>query len=231
MNRIVLANWKAHVSPANGGKWLADFLGNYQAVDGIEVILAVPVVCLQKLSEQLMAIDGVQLASQQVSSYPSGNYTGSTPASWLKGLAAYVLTGHREQRRYFHLTLQDVANQVTEAVSAGLKPILCLERKDAPQQIAALDQNVRESVVMAYTPSDAEQLEIAQSEGIIIETVEYFSALSGGRPVLYGGGVQEDNAGYLMSLPGVSGIMAGRGCLDPTSFAALVRKVAAASTG
>ncbi len=228
MNKIILGNWKAHLSPAAGVTWLNGFLENYRLSAGIEVVLAVPVLGLQKLAGQLKQQGAaIKLASQNVSAYPPGSYSGATPASWLKGLADYVLVGHREQRSYFHLTLQDVSNQVTEISNAGLQPILCLEKKDAARQIAALESSALETVILAYTPSDAEQLEIARSSEHIITTVEYFSALSGGRPVWYGGGVEKNNVADLISLPGVSGVMVGRGCLEPQSFASLVANGAA----
>ncbi len=226
MNKIVLANWKACLSPIEAQTWLEAFLSKYKPVKGVEVILAVPVMCLARVCEQVGRVDGLKLASQNVSPYPPGNYTGATPASWLKGVCHYVLIGHREQRQYLHLTVQDIANQAAEVIGAGLVPIVCLERKDAPLQIAAFDHLVLDDVVMAYTPSDAEQLEIARSEKTINEAVAYLSILSGGRPVLYGGGVSLTNAGYLMSLSGVSGIMAARGCLDPLAFVDLVQNVA-----
>ncbi|GBE13878.1 triosephosphate isomerase [bacterium BMS3Bbin14] len=218
MEKIVLANWKAHLSPAGAEEWLADFAKGYQPLPGLRVILAVPFLHLDRVRHQAARLDRVYLAAQDVSPYPPGSYTGATPAAWLAGLAEYVLIGHRERRRYFHETTQDAANKVNEAVAAGLRPILCMDRNEAGAQVAALDLAGLEQVVLAYTPADAVQLEVARSAGAIAGAAEYFSGLSGGRPVLYGGGVNADTVGDLIALPRLAGVMTAAGCLDPRHF-------------
>ena len=134
------------------------------------------------------------------------------------------MIGHRERRRYFHETMQDAANKVNEAVAAGLHPILCMDRNEAGAQVAALDLAGLERVIPAYTPADAVQLEVARSAGAIAGAAEYFSELSGGRPVLYGGGVNADTVGDLIVLPRLAGVMTAAGCLDPKLFINLLAR-------
>ncbi len=224
MEKIVLANWEAHLSPANAEKWLAEFAEGYRPLPGLRVILAVPFLYLDRARHQAARLARVSLAAQDVSPYPPGSYTGATPAAWLAGLTEYVLIGHREQRLYFHETTQDAANKVNEAVAAGLRPILCMDRKEAGAQVAALDPAGLEQLIVAYTPADAVQLEVARSAGAIAGAAEYFSGLSGGRPVLYGGGVNVETVGDLIVLPHLAGVMAAAGGLDPRHFVALLAR-------
>ncbi len=225
MEKLILANWKANLSPVSAHKWLDVFLARYEPLDQTQVVLALPVIYLRELSERIVDSPGVFIAAQSISSYPPGSYTGSTPALWLENSADYVIAGHREHRLYLHMSSQDVANQVSEALSSDLQPIVCLDKEFAPSQISAIQSDELDKVIFAYTPAEADQLEIARKNEVIVEAVEYLSSLSNGRPVLYGGGVNAENARHLLELPKVSGLMVGRSCLDPDNFLQLLQNV------
>lgn len=216
--KIVVANWKAALSPVKAKQWLDVFRQRYRPVSGIGVVLAVPSLYLRQVYREVASLDGVAVAAQHVSPYPPGAYTGALPAVWLAGMAGYTLAGHRETRNYFHETLQEVAGQVREAVSAGLVPILCMERAVATAQIAAIDSGDLERTVLSYTPSDAVQLEVAHGAREVRDAAAFFSALSGSRPVLYGGGVNRENIQELMGVPELAGVLVGRSCLDVSEF-------------
>ncbi len=116
------------------------------------------------------------------------------------------------------------ANAGSRFFAAGLHPILCMDRQEAGAQVAALDPAGLEQVISAYTPADAVQLEVARSAGAIAGAAEYFSGLSGGRPVLYGGGVNVETVGDLIVLPQLAGVMTAAGGLDPRHFLALLAR-------
>ncbi len=225
MDRIIVANWKAHLAPDQALEWLARFRAVHVPAAGIEVVLAVPALCMHQVCADLRESDRIAVAAQGVSPYPPGSYTGATPAAWLKGRAGYVLVGHRERRRYFHETVQDVAGQVRESVAAGLRPVVCVDHEGAAAQVAALDSGDIEQSLFAYTPEDAVTLEVAREAGEIGERARFLAELTGGRPVLYGGGVNGENAAAILDIAGVGGLLVGRSCLDPVEFAALVRRL------
>ncbi len=83
---------------------------------------------------------------------------------------------------------------------------------------AALDSEELDQVICAYTPDSAVALETAHDiESIqagIVRVNGYFPQ----RPVLYGGGVNDENAEEILALPEVSGVMVGRVCLDAERF-------------
>ncbi len=222
--KIVLANWKANLSPARAAEWLASFKEQYRPVAGIRVVLAVPLLHLQMFGREFRSSDRVSWAAQDVSPFPPGSYTGSFPAAWLQGRVDFVLTGHRERRRYFHESIQDVAGKVRETAAAGLKPVLCMDRQTAAAQIAALDAEDMEQMIVACTPAEAESLEIAASPESVGEDAAYFREISGGCPVLYGGGVNKENVADFLSLPELAGVMVASGCLDPQDFIDLLTR-------
>lgn len=221
--KIVLANWKASLSPVAAAKWLDVFAGQYRPSPLLRVVLAVPFLLLADLQGRCRALPGVTLATQDVSPFPQGGYTGATPADWLTGLADYVLVGHRERRRYFHETNQDAANKVSEALAAELQPILCISRAGLASQLAALETADLDKIILACTADEADTVEVGRSTAGVADDVRHFARLTGGRPTLYGGGVDAVNVAGLIALPEIAGVMVAGSCLDPGNFVRLLR--------
>jgi triosephosphate isomerase len=226
MDKLVVANWKANLSLPQAEKWLVAFSSGYRPATGVRVVLAVPFPFLLPLRQRFKSVPGVSWAAQDISPYPLGNYTGAVPAAWLAELVEYALIGHRERRRYFHETIQDVANKASEAIAEDIRPILCVDLDVARRQAAAIDTGDMERLLVAYTPSDAEQLEIARSRSGVADGLSRVAALFPGCPVLYGGGVNGGNVAELFRLPQVFGVMAAAACLDPLSFVELLNNAA-----
>jgi len=225
MKKIVLANWKANLSPERAMQWCDAFAGVYRPRLDLEVVLAVPYLSLERVAERTHPLAGVCLASQGVSSYPQGSYTGAIPAAWLRGLARYTLIGHRERRRYFHETVQDVARQAYESLAEDLLPIVCIDRDLLMSQTAAMAAEELGRLIWAYTPDTPATLEMSRAEPEILALLPQIARKTDNRPVLYGGGVTADNGAGLWRLPGLSGLMLGQGCLDGAAFAALVNRL------
>lgn len=220
--KLVLANWKASLSPMRAGQWLDEFVNLYRPSERLQVILALPVFFLPDLKDRCRDSANLSLAVQDVSPFPQGGYTGSTPAAWLHGTVEYVLVGHRERRRYFHETVQDAANKVSEAIAEELCPILCCDKETVRRQLAAISGSDLDKSVLAYTPEDAAALEIARKPSAVAAEIDRFSEMSGKRPVLYGGGVNAGNVGDLLTVDRVAGVMVAKGCLDPRQFIGLL---------
>lgn len=221
MEKIVLANWKANLSQERVMLWCDAFAAAYRSRDGVEVVLAAPAFFLERVYEKTKHLAGVALAAQGVSPYPQGSYTGSLPAAWLRGRVKYTLIGHRERRRYFHESVQDVARQAFESLAEELQPIVCIDRDLLVRQTAAMAVEELGKLIWAYTPETPVALEMARSGEEIITAVAQIAKKTDNRPILYGGGVTIANSKTIWGFPGVSGIMLGRGCLDVQAFADL----------
>lgn len=225
MKKMIVANWKANLAPERAGQWLDAFTAVYRPRLDIEVVLAAPLLALPMVAAQVKALPGVALAAQGVSAYPQGSYTGSTPAAWLRGLATYTLLGHRERRRYFHETVQDVARQAYESLTEDLQPIICIDAELLIAQTAAMAVEELGHLIWAYTPDTPATLEMARDAADISAILPKIAQKTDNRPVLYGGGVTVDNGGRLWQLPGLHGIMLGKGCLDAAAFASLINQL------
>ncbi len=225
MKKMVVANWKAYLSPERARQWCAVFAEVYRPRLDVEVVIAVPALFMESAAKWAQPIAGISLAAQGVSAYPQGSYTGSIPAAWLRGLARYTLIGHRERRQYFRETTQDVARQAYESLVEDLQPIVCFGQNQIVTQAAAMASEELPKLLWAYTPETPGTLEMARSEADITAQLPAIGRATDNRPVLYGGGITVDNADRLWSLPGLSGIMLGKACLDAAAFAALVNRL------
>ena len=176
MSRIVLANWKASLAPERALAWCDSFSAAYTPRTGLEVVLAVPALVMDRVHQRLGALAGVSLAAQGISPYPQGSYTGSLPAAWLRDTAKFALIGHRERRQYFHETVQDVARQGYEALAEGLQPIVCVDNDLLTRQAAAFAREELEQLLWAWTPETPVALEMAQrlaeAAPLVLQTIK-----------------------------------------------------------
>jgi len=225
MKKMIVANWKANIAPERAAQWLDAFAAVYRPRLDIEVILAVPALALPTVAAKAEILPGVAVAAQSVSAYPQGSYTGSTPAAWLRGLATYTLIGHRERRRYFHETVQDVARQAYESLAEDLQPIICIDRELLVPQAAAMAAEELGHLLWAYTPETPATLEMSRNTADISAFLPKIAQKTDHRPVLYGGGVSADNARELWQVSGLQGIMLGKGCLDAAAFANMINQL------
>ena len=226
--RYLVANWKSHKTTTEAEKWLVTFLKTYQPDPQLEVIIAPSFISLAPL-KRLLANQGatqIALAAQDLSPFPMGAYTGAVSAAMVRDLVDYAFVGHAERRRYFHETHQEIANKVTEAVTVGITPILCLDQPYAAAQLAALTECDVEKIIIGYGPVEAIGIDIPQSVKQVSEAVQEIQARLPNRPVLYGGSLNRANAAKYMQIDGISGVMAGSASLDPLDFAQIYAALA-----
>jgi triosephosphate isomerase (TIM) len=153
----------------------------------------------------------------------------------------YVLVGHSERRSVFHEDLAMVAAKFTAALSAGLKPILCVGETRAEREqgqtetiIAKQLQSVIDSAgidafqtaVIAYepvwaigtgltaTPNEAQAVHAFIRSELMQNQVDLGKAMR----ILYGGSMKPDNAASLLAMPDIDGGLIGGASLDADSF-------------
>ena len=156
MSRLIIANWKSNKTLAETQVWLKDFLATAQISFEQRVVLAPPYPFLSTIAAQTRETDNFSLATQDLSPFPAGSYTGAVSTRNLEDLGVeYAILGHSERRRYFDETHQDVAKKVDLALQAGIKPIICLDVAYLAAQAAALSQEQLAKCLVAYEPLSA----------------------------------------------------------------------------
>ena len=221
MTKYVLANWKAHKTMSEAEAWLEKFCQLYRPHPQVEVIIAPPALYLVPMRQKLQKykIAHLTLAAQNLSPFPPGAYTGEMAAEMVRNLVEFAILGHSERRRYFHETNQDVANKVSEAKAADIKPIVCVDLPYARSQMAALHEEDIDDLIIGYGPVEAIGIDIPQSPVKTKEAIEEIRIIAPDKPILYGGSINKENAGDYLKIAGVVGLMVGTASLDPEEFA------------
>lgn len=231
--KIIAGNWKM-----NGSR---DTLQNMAlALKDVKtdnkVILCVPytMLCVNAIN--------FSLGAQDVSTHDKGAYTGEVSASMIAETGAkYVIVGHSERRQYHEETNSIVRQKASNALNAGLIPIICvgetMEEKQAGKTMAVIESGVRESVpndadkvIVAYEPRWAigagltpTETEILEAHKLIADTLSSMGL--SGTPILYGASVKASNAADIMSIQFVDGVLVGGASLKSDDFIPIITSV------
>jgi triosephosphate isomerase len=225
--------------------YAARFLEEVREVTDLDIVLCAPFTALQALKNELEE-SIVHLGAQNMSWADSGAYTGEISAQMLLDVACtHVILGHSERRELLGETDEEIAKKVRKALSAGLRPILCVGenlnvreegkavewvRAQVSRALSGLSTEDLSRIIIAYEPiwaigtgktassKDAQEMSAAiraTLTGLMGPTAEKV-------PILYGGSVKAENIAELMSEPDVDGALVGGASLDPLSFAKLI---------
>ena len=222
---LLAANWKMYKGPAE----TRAFCEAFEPPDGVEAVLCPPFVSLAAAVES-----GHAVFAQNVHWADEGAFTGEISALMLLELGATgAIVGHSERRQYFGETDETVARRAVAALEHGLRVIACvgesLEEREAGQtelvlrlQVEAIRDAVgpHERLVVAYEPVWAIGTGLTATPDQARDAHAFVKSLLD-VPVLYGGSVKPENAGELLSQPGVDGALVGGASLDVESFTAI----------
>ncbi len=246
--KIVAGNWKMNGSLQFAKKLMEDLSLISGELKGlVDVVVAPPFVFLSDVVKNKGSEIGV--ASQNVSSFESGAFTGEISAEMLAEIGCqYCIVGHSERRALFGETDQVVSKKIEKLLEKNITPILCvgetLEQRDAGEaldiirsqlDIALRDLNNQqlERVVVAYEPvwaigtGKTATPEQAQSvHGFIREELAVKSKLVAElMPIIYGGSVNATNAKELFSMADIDGGLIGGASLKFEDFAEICRAI------
>ena len=248
MKKLMAANWKMYKLRGEAGKTAGDLvaaLAGKLPADR-EVLVIPPFTALGTTGEALAGQTGFSLGAQNF--YPSGQgaFTGEiAPEMLLDAGCSYALAGHSERR---HILGEDdamVGRKVGFGLASGLSMILCVGEKVEERQAGQLEAVLRrqieaglaevaaevapERLSVAYEPVwaigtglTAGPEEVAEAHALVRSMlVERLGAVGGKIRILYGGSVKPGNAGQLLGIDNVDGVLVGGASLEAGSFAAI----------
>ncbi len=229
MSKLVVANWKSNKNQAEVKLWLKQFLTADLLLTlkklNLSVALTPAFVFVDLISQAVSDKENVFLATQDISPYPAGSYTGAVSAFNLSTWPVkYVIVGHSERRRWFRETSSDVALKVEQALANKLTPIVCVDENNFKEQAGKLSESVWKQCVIAYEPKNAIgsglAADVSEVEKMVKKIKRQFSDTT---KVLYGGSVTELNINDFLNV--VDGVLVGHESLDADSFLNLIRSV------
>lgn len=248
MEKIIAANWKMFLTPAQSLRWAYDFLekmGDVRLPSNRQVIIFPDFTALYPLG-QIFSDTFCLLGAQDCSAALSGPYTGQVSAQTLGSLGcAYVLIGHSERRHGLGETNALIARKIAAALTQNLKVMLCvgetLKEREEGKVKEVLTVQLAESlsleelpqagnIVVAYEPvwaigtgRTAGEMEIFEAHRMIRGALAtLWGSEANVIPILYGGSVKPANAASLLRLENVDGLLVGGASLDPDEFMRIV---------
>ena len=242
---IIAGNWKMNVAPSEAKK-LTTALAHQISVKDTAVVLCVPTIDLTVVKRTLRQTR-IAVGGQNCHFEEKGAYTGETsPQMLVDAGAKYVIIGHSERRTMFGETDEIVRKKVAAAISAGLRPIICVGESEEQRAQGVTEEHIRtqvKSAIYGLSPEDFRKIIIAYEPIWAIGTGKTATPedanevckliraclreMYGARPsrsisILYGGSMNEKNAAALLAMPHVDGGLIGGASLKPEAFAAIV---------
>jgi triosephosphate isomerase len=243
---VIAGNWKMFKTQADTRAFFERFLPLVVSSNHCDVVVAPP---FTALAAAVAAAKGspVTIAGQDAFWEKEGAYTGQVSMPMLVETGCHgVIIGHSERRQYFGETDETVNKKVKAALTAGLRPIVCVgetltEReanlthsvleKQFEGAFAALTGDDFSRILLAYEPVWAIGTGRTATTEIAAESHRYLRELAQKRftserasalRILYGGSVKPDNIRGLMAQVEIDGALVGGASLNAESFASIV---------
>ncbi|MEK7601076.1 MAG: triose-phosphate isomerase [Patescibacteria group bacterium] len=244
MKSIVVANWKMNPATFKEAKKLFEATRKAaESAKNVAIVVAPPAIFLRELS---VGYKGKRLsfAVQNAHYEAGGAFTGEVSMSEARDAkCSSVIIGHAE-RRGMGESNEDTRKKVAVALAIGLTPVLCVGERTRSQsgehfefvreQLVAGFADVPPAkiprVVIAYEPVWAIGAERPMNARDMHEMAIFIRKTivdrygQGGMnlKILYGGSIDESNAGEMMRNGDVNGLLVGRVSTDAAKFTALV---------
>jgi len=245
MRTLLAGNWKMnglHASLAEI-RALMRSVGERPAAD---IIICPPATLIAEAARTVEKAP-IDIGGQDCHAEGSGAFTGDISAEMLRDAGATaVIVGHSERREYHGETNRIVAAKLAGASRAGLAPILCVGesevQRDRGEAVSAVRRQLSESMdakfklsdlIVAYepvwaigsgrTPKSQEIVQMHEAVRAVLD--ERFGKEGTQIRILYGGSVKPDNAGEILSLPGVNGALIGGASLKTADFLSILQSI------
>lgn len=245
MRTLLAGNWKMnglHASLAEI-RALMRSVGQRPAAD---IIICPPATLIAEAARTVESAP-IELGGQDCHAESSGAFTGEISAEMLRDAGATaVIVGHSERRQYYGESDRIVAAKLAAASRAGLEPILCIGESEAERDRGEAVSVVRRQLsdcteakfkptelTVAYEPVWAigtgrtprpEDI-VQMHEAVRAVLIERFGEQGEQIRILYGGSVKPDNAGKILSLPGVGGALIGGASLKAADFLSILQSI------
>lgn len=250
---LVIGNWKMNPQTDTVAKRLATEIKKALArQDDVEVVLTPPAPFLGIVHAVRGGGKVFALGAQNVHPERLGAHTGEVSIPMLQSFdVRYVIVGHSERRKAGE-TEEAVHAKIDAVIKAGMHAVLCVgevKRDHAAQYLSDIERQVRTAcaglsraklahLIVAYEPvwaigtgQTATPEDVHEMRLFIEKTLSDLYGRNYAQKVriLYGGSVQDKNAGELMQNGMIDGFLVGGASLSAKEFSGIVKAAAAHS--
>jgi len=249
MKKLMAANWKMYKTGSEAVATINEMASilNNSAPEDCEVVIFVPFTALEAASSAITSIKGASTGAENLYPASEGAFTGEISPVMIKACgASWVLTGHSERRHILGESDEFVGQKTAFALQSGLRVMLCigetLEEREAGLLRNVLERQLKLGLkgVPAETPADALAIAYEPVWAIgtgktatnddIVETHaicrglmrEIMGDKADETALLYGGSVKPANAGSILGLDNVDGVLVGGASLKADSFTQII---------
>ncbi len=209
MNKCVIANWKQNMDLSAVDEWFGEFnrLVSSDGPVGAKVIIAPAYPFLQAVREYSKD-GGYFVCAQDVSEYVDGPHTSFVGVNQIKDFCDFAIVGHSETSPLLEVVIKKRDN----CLRVGITPIVCFPRaEDTPRYVcdgalAVWEDPQNISSDGHYNPKSLSGIH------------EGYKRIDSRVPVLYGGSVNRQDAGDLLNISELGGVLVGNASLDPGHF-------------
>lgn len=251
---IIAANWKMNGSLDFNNNWFEEFYNllknNNKDFNNIEIIIAPSFLYIEQINNLRTYLFNkfdnkfkIKLATQDISEYENGAYTGQVSVSMVKDFDVdYVIVGHSERRSLNNENNFEVARKTRKALENNLKVIACIgetleqrennqtkiivgEQLDSIIELCSDVNNLSSNLVIAYEPVwaigtgvNASPEQAQEVHSFLREKLAKYNKEFNNITILYGGSVKPNNAKELFNQQDIDGGLIGGASLNAKSF-------------
>lgn len=244
--KLIAGNWKMNLDLRGAQQLAAGLKRELAEVTEVDLAVFPPFPFLADVADLLQA-SNIEVGAQNFHPEPKGAFTGEVSAPMLLSVdCASVLIGHSERRDLFGETDESCRAKLKAAISAGLRPILCVGEHLAERRAGRENEIVGsqiEACLAGFTPAEMDAVTIAYEPVWAIGTGEtatpqqanamhavirgllaerFTTEVAAVTRILYGGSMKPQNAKALLAEPEIDGGLVGGASLFVEKFVKIV---------
>lgn len=224
--KYLIGNWKSNFNLKEAKDWIDATKPHFVSSDNLQTILCPGYIHLPLFKSELPQLS---LGCQYISPFPNGAYTGQISSDMINDQVEFCIVGHSERRTYFKESNQDVLNQIDQALSNQITPIVAVDRDNWHSQLSIISPDkIKKSIIM-YEPPEA----ISKQEGLVgkgqaapiddvVEKIKEIKAEFSPKAIIYGGSITSQNIVDFISHPQIDGVLPGSASLNPKEWLKMI---------